>query len=460
MFELSVKDIVDITSGKLLCGDENTIVRGICTNSKEIEEGNLFVPIIGEKVDAHLFIESALEIGSATLTSMHSGVVIADKPYIQVNDTIKAMQDIGAYIRSMYHKPVVAVTGSVGKTTTRDMIATALSQCAKVYKTKKNYNSQVGVPITLSYLEEDSDMSVFELGMSDFGQMGILSDMVKPDICVITVIGVAHIEYLKTRENILQEKLSITKSMNKDGILFLNGDDDMLASLKTETGDKVVYYGTKDWCDYRAENIRMEDNKYVYDYVHGNKRVKVVLNALGTHNVVNSLAGMAIADYMNMDIDKVAAGFDDFSGMRQKVIDISGKYTIIDDTYNASPDSMKASINVLSEMDCTGKRIAVLGDMFELGDNSEKYHYEVGTYLADKNIDELVVIGELSQNILQGVKDAGSSIKCNTLKDNGEASLFLLSVMTPGDVVLIKGSNGMKMDQIVSNILGKKDEMF
>ncbi len=460
MFELSVKDIVNITSGKLLCGDENTIVRGICTNSKEIEEGNLFVPIIGEKVDAHLFIESALEIGAATLTSMHSGVVIADKPYIQVSDTIKAMQDIGAYIRSMYHKPVVAVTGSVGKTTTRDMIATALSQCAKVYKTKKNYNSQVGVPITLSYLEEDSDMSVFELGMSDFGQMGILSDMVKPDICVITVIGVAHIEYLKTRENILQEKLSITKSMNKDGILFLNGDDDMLASLKTETGDKVVYYGTKDWCDYRAENIRMEDNKYVYDYVHGNKRVKVVLNALGTHNVVNSLAGMAIADYMNMDLDKVAAGFDDFSGMRQKVIDISGKYTIIDDTYNASPDSMKASINVLSEMDCTGKRIAVLGDMFELGDNSEKYHYEVGTYLADKNIDELVVIGELSQNILQGVKDAGSSIKCNTLKDNGEASLFLLSVMTPGDVVLIKGSNGMKMDQIVSNILGKKDEMF
>lgn len=460
MFELSVKDIVNITSGKLLCGDENTIVRGICTNSKEIEEGNLFVPIIGEKVDAHLFIESALEVGAATLTSMHSGVVIADKPYIQVSDTIKAMQDIGAYIRSMYHKPVVAVTGSVGKTTTRDMIATALSQCAKVYKTKKNYNSQVGVPITLSYLEEDSDMSVFELGMSDFGQMGILSDMVKPDICVITVIGVAHIEYLKTRENILQEKLSITKSMNKDGILFLNGDDDMLASLKTETGDKVVYYGTKDWCDYRAENIRMEDNKYVYDYVHGNKRVKVVLNALGTHNVVNSLAGMAIADYMNMDLDKVAAGFDDFSGMRQKVIDISGKYTIIDDTYNASPDSMKASINVLSEMDCTGKRIAVLGDMFELGDNSEKYHYEVGTYLADKNIDELVVIGELSQNILQGVKDAGSSIKCNTLKDNGEASLFLLSVMTPGDVVLIKGSNGMKMDQIVSNILGKKDEMF
>ncbi len=460
MFELSVKDIVNITSGKLLCGDENTIVRGICTNSKEIEEGNLFVPIIGEKVDAHLFIESALEVGAATLTSMHSGVVIADKPYIQVSDTIKAMQDIGAYIRSMYHKPVVAVTGSVGKTTTRDMIATALSQCAKVYKTKKNYNSQVGVPITLSYLEEDSDMSVFELGMSDFGQMGILSDMVKPDICVITVIGVAHIEYLKTRENILQEKLSITKSMNKNGILFLNGDDDMLASLKTETGDKVVYYGTKDWCDYRAENIRMEDNKYVYDYVHSHKRVKVVLNALGTHNVVNSLAGMAIADYMNMDLDKVAAGFDDFSGMRQKVIDISGKYTIIDDTYNASPDSMKASINVLAEMDCTGKKIAVLGDMFELGDNSEKYHYEVGTYLADKNIDELVVIGELSQNILQGVKDAGSSIKCNTLKDNGEASLFLLSVMTPGDVVLIKGSNGMKMDQIVSNILGKKDEMF
>jgi len=458
VFELSVKDIVSITSGKLLCGDENTIVRGICTNSKEIEEGNLFVPVIGERVDGHLFIESALELGAATLTSMHHGVVIAEKPYIQVNDTVKAMQDIGTYIRGLYKKPIVGVTGSVGKTTTRQMIATGLSQCGNIYQTKLNYNSQVGVPITLSYMDEDSDMAVLEMGMSDFGQMGILSDMVKPDICVITVIGVAHIEFLKTRENILQEKLAITKSMNKDGILFLNGDDDMLASLKGETGSKVVYYGTKEWCDYRAENIRMEGKKYTYDYVHNNKKVPVVLNALGTHNVINSLVGMSIADYMGMDLFKVAAGYEEFNGTRQQLIDIGGEYTIIDDTYNASPDSMKASINVLADMNCTGRRIAVLGDMFELGENSEKYHYEVGEYLATKNIDEVVVVGDMSKHIVQAVLDAGVNIRCNELKDNGEVSLFLLSVMAPGDAVLIKGSNGMKMYEIVKNVVGRKGQ--
>lgn len=460
MFELSVKDIVRITSGKLLCGDENVLVKGICTNSKEIKEGNLFVPIIGEKVDAHIYIESALEIGAATLTSRHFDVVIADKPYIQVHDTIKAMQDIGAYIRTMYKKPVVAVTGSVGKTTTREMIASALAGNLNVYQTKKNYNSQVGVPITLSELDENSDVAVLELGISNDGQMQILSNMVKPDICVVTVIGVAHIEFLKTQENIRREKLDITSHMNKDGILLLNGDDELLAQMKGKTGVKTMFYGTSDWCDFRAENIRMEENMLVYDYVHGEKREKVALNVLGKHNVINSLTGMAISDCMKLDLGNAAKGFSSFAGLRQQIININDKYTIIDDTYNASPDSMKASIDVLAEMETTGKKIAILGDMFELGENSERYHYEVGTYLAGKNVDELVVVGELSQQIVKGVKDAESSIKCNILKDNGEVTLFLMSVMAEGDVVLIKGSNGMNMGQIVSNIVGKKEEIL
>ena len=460
MFGISVKEIVKITSGKLLCGDENTIIKGVCTNSKEIMEGNLFVPLIGEKVDGHIFIESALEIGAATLTSRHFDVVVADKPYIQVHDTLKAMQDIGAYIRNMFNKPVVAVTGSVGKTTTREMISTALSQNLNVYQTKKNYNSQVGVPITLSELEEDADVAVLELGISEDGHMQVLSNLVKPDIAVVTVIGVAHIEYLKTQENIRREKLEITSHMNKDGILLLNGDDALLAEMKGKTGVKTMFYGTSQWCDYRAENIRMENNQFLYDYVHGDTRIPVTLNALGKHNVANSLVGMAITDCMKLDLNKAAEGYKEFNGLRQKIIDIAGKFTIIDDTYNASPDSMKASINVLTEMETTGKRIAILGDMFELGENSEKYHYEIGTYLADKNIDELVVVGELSKQIVQAVKDAGSHIKCNTLNDNGEATLFLMSVMAPGDIVLIKGSNGMNMSQIVSNIVGKKEEML
>lgn len=454
MFDIKVKDIVAATGGTLLCGDENVDITDVCINSKEIKAGDLFVPIIGERVDAHRFIESALEVGAATLTSHHSGVVIAEKPYIHVHDTVKALQDIGTFIRNKFNIPIVGVTGSVGKTTTREMIAAALSGCVNVYQTEGNFNSQIGVPITLSRMTRDAEVSVLEMGMSEAGQMDTLSEMVRPDICVVTVIGVAHIEFLKTQENIRKEKLSIVNHMNKDGVLFLNGDDPMLAGIKGETEVKTFYYGTEKWCDYRAENVHMENYKYVYEYVHGDTRIPVILNALGRHNVGNSLVGMAVADYLGLDLNEAAKSFADFKGIRQVIIDIPDKYTIIDDTYNASPDSMKASLNVLSELETDGRKIAVLGDMFELGARSEEYHYQVGTFLADKDIDELVVVGELSQNIVRAVMDRESKIKCYSFRDNGEVTLYLLSVMRPGDVVLIKGSNGMNLKEIVSNMQG------
>lgn len=454
MFDMKVKDILAATGGRLLCGDENTVVRDICINSKEIKEGDLFVPIIGKRVDAHRFIESALEVGAATLTSRHSNVVIADKPYIQVHDTEKALQDIGFYIRDRFHIPIVSVTGSVGKTTTREMIAAALNVCVPVYQTQGNYNSLIGTPITLSRMQKDTQVAVLELGVGGPGEMDILSRMTRPSVAVVTVIGVAHMEHFKTRKNIRAEKLAITHGLQPDGVLLLNGDDPMLEQMRDKTGVKTLFYGTKEWCDYRAENIHMENYRYVYDYVHGGKRVSVVLNALGRHNVGNSLAGMAVADYLGYDVEKAAQGFVHFQGLRQRLITIPGKYTIIDDSYNASPDSMKASIDVLAELPCDGKRIAVFGDMFELGDESEKYHYEVGRYLSDKPIDELVVVGEMAQHIVRGVQDADSDIKCYSFKDNGEVTLFLLSVMGTDDIALIKGSNGMHLNEVVSNMMG------
>ena len=454
MNNIYVKDIVRATGGKLLCGDENTPIKDVCINSKEIKEGDLFVPIIGERVDAHRFIESALEIGAATLTSRHDSVVISDKPYIRVNDTAKALQDIGAFYRNRFDITMVGVTGSVGKTTTREMIATALSEFVNVYQTEGNLNSQIGVPITLSRITDDAQMAVIEMGISEPGQMDILSDIVRPSIGVVTVIGVAHLEFLRTRENIMKEKLSITHGMDENGVLFLNGNDPMLADMRGKTDRKTFFYGTEEWCDFRAENIRVENYKYVYDYVHGNTRIPVVLNALGLHNVGNSLVGMAIADYQGLNLHKAAHAFENFKGLRQRLIDIPGKYTIIDDTYNASPDSMKASLNVLADLEHQGKKIAVLGDMFELGINSEKFHYDVGEYIADKDIDELVVVGELSQHIKEAVEASESKIKCYSFKDNGEVTLYLMSVMRPGDIVLIKGSNGMHLNEIVNNMLG------
>ena len=455
MNEMTAGEIAKITGGRLLCGNPDTVICGLCIDSRVAKEGDLFVPIVGAKVDGHRFIESVLEKAAASLTSIHRDVVVSEKPYIFVEDTVRAMQDIGAYARNSFTGPIVGVTGSVGKTTTREMIATALSGCAKTYRTKKNLNSQIGVPITLFEMDADAECAVVEMGMSEVGEMERLSEMVRPDICVITMIGVAHIENLGSKEAIRREKLAITSHMNPDGVLFLNGDDALLKEMKGRTLCNTLYYGTAPWCEYRAENIRMTDDyMYAYDYVHKDERIPVLLNTLGAHNVTNSLAGMAVADYLGHDLHKTAKTFESFQGLRQKVIRVPGKYTIIDDTYNASPDSMIASINVLADIKTEGRKIAVLGDMFELGPDSEKYHYQVGEYLATKDIDELVVVGELSGKIRQAVEDAGASIKCYSFKDNGEVVLYLMSVMNPEDIALIKASNGMHLDEIVRNMLG------
>ncbi len=456
MFDITVKDVLEATGGVLLSGSEDVQIKDVCSDSRIIKEGDIFVPLLGNNVDGHRFIESAMEVGVATFTSQHTGIVISEKPYIYVSDVLKAHQALAKYIRMnrINRIPVIGVTGSVGKTTTREMIATALSGNINTYQTEKNYNSQEGLPICIDRITRKHKVAVLEHGIDDIGKMEILSDISRPDICVITNIGLAHMERFGSIEVTRREKLSITTHMNPEGLVLLNGDNEMLAQLKGQMNEKVQFYGTAEWCDYRAENIRQENYKYFYDFVHGDTRIPVELNALGKHNVGNSIAGLAISCYMGLDLVKAAEGYKDFKGLRQTLINVPGKYTIIDDTYNASPDSMKASIDVLADLDSEGKKIAVLGDMFELGENSEQFHYEVGKYLATKNIDELVVVGELSQQYVNAVKDSDSQIKCYSFKDNGEVALYLMSVMNSEDIVLIKASNGMKLNEIVKNMQG------
>ena len=453
MENLTVKDILEMTGGVLLCGDENTPVVKVCTNSKEIEEGDLFVPIIGEKVDAHRFIESALEIGAATLTSEHDGVIIAKKPYIRVDDTKEALTRIGKGIRRLNPDiPIVAVTGSVGKTTTRTMIAHALSAGKRTYQTERNYNSQIGVPITLSRMSKKDEIAVLELGISEDGQMDILSDMVVPDMAVVTTIGVAHIEFMKTRENIRKQKLSIIHSMKKGGTLFLNGDDDMLQdAVKTEKITcRTIFYGTDSWCDYYAKDVVFHNDHTTFTCVHGSQQVEVYLKAFGMHNVSNCVVAFAVANENGVPMEAVAKAFETYEGPRQKIIRMDEKYTIIDDTYNASPDSMKASINVLCDMPCEGKRIAVLGDMLELGENSKEYHREIGRYIVGKPVDEVYVIGELSQCIMEEIKNSGSDkVKVYSFSDNEEAVMGLGMILQPSDLVLFKASNGMHFTELV-----------
>lgn len=456
MENITVKDIVEMTGGVLLCGDENTVITDVCINSKEIKEGDLFVPIIGENVDAHRFIESALEIGAASLTSEHDGIVVAEKPYIRVDNTQVALQRIGTGIRSrLIDIPIVAVTGSVGKTTTRTMIAHALAAGKNTYQTEKNFNSQIGVPITLSRMSSDNEIAVLELGISEDGQMDILSDMVRPDMAVVTVIGVAHIEFMKTRENIRRQKLSIVHSMKKGGTLFLNGDDDMLQdAVDTEhLSCKTIFYGTENWCDYYAKDIVYHSDHTTFTCVHGVQQIEVVLKAFGKHNVANCVAALAVACENGIPLEKAVAHMESYEGPRQKIIRTEGKFTMIDDTYNASPDSMKASINVLCDMPCSGKRVAVLGDMLELGENSEEYHRDIGRYLLSKPVDEVYVIGELAGYIKDEMKQSESeNVRVYSFSDREEAAMSLVAILQPEDVLLVKASNGMHLDELV-NIL-------
>ena len=261
MINIKIKDIVKAVGGTLLCGDENQQIDHISIDSRSSQGNDIFVPIIGEKVDAHNFIEQAFSNGCvATLTSKHKKMS-DEHCYIYVEDTIKALHEIGRLCRSRVTVPAVGVTGSVGKTTTREMIATALSAGKSVYKTSKNYNSQIGVPITLSEMSNNVDIAVLELGMNVPGELGLISKMAILDVAVVTNIGVAHIEFFGTKENICKEKLTITTGLKKDGLLFLNGDDELLYQLKDSTPFSPILYGTSSHCTYRGENIAMKHGK-------------------------------------------------------------------------------------------------------------------------------------------------------------------------------------------------------
>lgn len=451
MKNMTVGEIVKITRGTLLCGDEGMEVNRLSTDSRDMDAHTLFVPIIGEKVDAHRFIASALACGGAALTQEHEAMEDSH-PWIRVENTLEAMQAIAKYYRETMDLPVIAITGSVGKTTTREMITAALETNFQVFHTEGNFNSQVGVPLTVTRMTGEEEVAVLETGISQFGEMSRLAAMVQPTMAVITNIGVSHIENLHTRENIMAEKLRITEGMSADGTLFLNGDDPLLMSAAEHMDRPVITYGMNETCDYRGENVKMINGQTYFDCVAGGERYPVVLNVLGTHNVLNGLAALAVAHKLGVPIAAGAAALYRFQGMRQKIYECN-HYTVIDDTYNASPDSMKAGIDVLAEFDTEGRKIAVLADMLELGANSENYHYEVGEYLAEKKIDVLIYMGEKAEFINRGVRDHNictSLVPANTCT---EIIRILKRNLTKGDVVMLKASHGMHLDEVVKELL-------
>lgn len=448
MQDFRVSDIVEATGGRLLCGSPDIVIDTISTNSNEIGERCLFVPIIGERVDAHRFIDGAITNGAlAVLTSEHDELN-KDVPCVRVDNTLTALQDIGRVYGERMNIPKVGITGSVGKTTTKEMIACALGAAFRVFKTDGNSNSQVGVPITLSRIATEDEIAVIEMGMSMPGEMKRLAELVTLDCAVITNIGVSHIEALGTQDGICEEKLHIEDALVQDGCMFLNGDDEVILRHIGGLQHEPVLFGLGENNDYRAVNIEGMGERTEFDAViAGSLTYHVVLNVPGIHNVRNALVAIAVADRYSIPVEDAITALEGYKGvsMRQQ-ISVHGKVTVVDDSYNASPDSMKAGIDVLCALDVPGKRVAVLADMLELGPDSPRYHYEVGEYIGGQRVDEVVIFGGLAMNIADGIK-VKSQINIKVCASRDEINAYLADTLKAGDAVLFKGSRGMKLNE-------------
>ena len=458
MEKIYIKEIIAATNGKILAGNEDDFICAVSTNSKQIEEYSLFVPLKGEKFDAHNFICEAFKNGAKAVLTELDEISYQGKIFIKVENTLKALQRLASFCRSKFNIPVIGITGSVGKTSTKEMVSAALSANFNVWKTKGNLNNEIGAPLTIFGIESCHSAAVIEMGISEFGEMKILSEIIKPNFGIISNIGVTHIENLKTRENILKEKFHITDTLGKNSTLFINADNDLLKLLKPEYQYDIITFGIEEDCNYKAENIEYRGNYSYFDVIFDDQRERIEIPAVGIHNVYNSLAAIAVGIRLGLSLEEIKLGLGTYqnAAMRQQVYHFED-ITLIDDSYNANPDSMKSTVHVLNSINSEqGRRIAVLGDMLELGEISKQAHYDTGKEVAKIGLDILITVGEESRHIAQGAIDEDKKIQVYSFSSKDDAFECLFKLMQKGDKITIKGSRGLHLDVIVNKILDIK----
>ena len=437
--KLTVKKILEITKGQLITGDENLEIESYSKDTRTIKKNDCYIGIKGETFDGNLFWEDAKEKGAcACLLDSFEGKIEEKDSFtiILVSDTIAAIQALAHYVRIESHAKVVAITGSAGKTSTKDMIASVLEEKYKILKTPGNLNGQIGLPLNiLAY--KDEPVWVLEMGMNDFGQLKELSSIASPDVAVITNIGTAHIGILGSRENILKAKLEILEGMNDKGVLVLNGDNDLLKTVKTDL--KQVTFGLESGNDIVATDIKMVGEKTICKIENNEIEIPV----MGEVFVYNALAAYAVGKLFSLTPEEIKNGIASFQMSNNRMNTIkTAKFTIINDTYNANPDSVKSAIKTLGTF--KNRKVAILGDMLELGENEKKYHQEIGEFCNEK-IDVLITIGVLSKNMF----DKFTKEKYY-FKTNEEAETKLKDILKQDDVILVKASHSMKLDTIVN----------
>ena len=459
---LSADKVASICGGTLytVACENKVAFESVCTDSREADSTSMFVAIRGERVDGHSFIPNVVKLGCRCVIAERVPLDVKGIAVILVQDSVRAIRDIAEYVKGQVDVKTVAVTGSVGKTTTKEFISAVLERKYKLYKTNGNFNSTIGMPMSMLELSQKNDAAVFEMGMSGLGEIEYMSEAAKPDVAVITNIGSSHLEALGSRENICRAKMEITAGLKDGGTLFLNGDEPLLVGHESDRYN-VLYFGMQnEECDYFASNIRTTDNGLVFDMrtPAGNFN-NIEINLAGAHNVYNAMAAFSIGLKMEMKEADIRAGLLDYvpAGMRQHIYNV-GKITVIEDCYNASPESMSAAINVLGDTAKAkgGRMIALLGDMRELGKTEAQLHEGVGACYAQKKPDYLFTYGELSsKNLADGAVKNGMNEKQifrNPVTDAEVVGKKILSVLRDGDVLLVKASRGLRAENVLAYV--------
>ncbi len=443
--KLTLGEIAAAVDGILPIGvDPEAVIDEISTDTRKIVKGCLFIALEGANFDGHDFIEKAFGLGAKAAIS-HKDMGSENGVVIKVKSTSAALLSLAGYYRRKFPVKLVGITGSVGKTSTKEMIFSVLRKRFKTLKTQGNLNNEVGLPLTLFGLDKSYQAAVIEMGMSHFDEISRLSQTASPDIGVITNVGVSHIENLGDRKGILKAKLEIKDGLSGEYPLILNADNDMLCNI----GGDVMFYGIDSpGCDVRAENISSQDMRTSFDIIYDGGSYRAAVPAVGTHNVYNALAAFCVGVQLGIDINSILQGLSEYenTGMRQNIVNYGG-ITVIEDCYNASPDSMRASLDVLSSLGVKGKKIAVLGDMLELGSRSGEFHREIGKYAA-KKADVLLCFGQYAQDLINGAAPTG--IRAVGFDDKNELAQFLNDIGEEGDAVLIKASRGVRFEDVIN----------
>lgn len=453
MIPIKTNELASITLGKNLCLGKGDKITGVAIDSKEVKDGFLFVPLKGSRVDGHDYIEDAISRGAVAILTERDYSYNQDVTVVKVVNSLKALHKLTKYYRRLVKIPIIALTGSSGKTTTKDLIYYVLKQKFRVHKTKGNQNNHLGVPLTIFGIEKDTEIAVVEMGMNHLGEIRTLVNMVYPDISVITNIGVTHMEYLNTQENIFKAKTEILETLREDQYALVNGDDKYLSTVKSDTFKVISFGREREKVDFRGEVIESTSSGLKFIVYSGEEREVYRFTFPGIHNMYNCLVAISLGHHFGLSQDEIQAGLDEYqpSNLRMDIRHIEG-VTIINDSYNANPEAVRAAINVLIDYKGKeGRAIAVLGDMLEMGQESDRYHYELGQYLArSKEVDYLICIGRYAGHYGVGAMSEGmAKDRIHHFTDNTCAGKYIKDIMQEKDVILIKGSRAMSMEKLL-----------